>query len=122
MTGVDLIYVLALLFFVHFLADYPLQSAFMAKAKNSTTPVPGIPWPFVLIAHSGIHAGFVLLVTGHIAFAIAELIIHSIIDYCKCNDVYGFGEDQTLHFITKIIYALVMSYFVMTPYWFQFLS
>ncbi len=122
MTGVDLIYVLALLFFVHFLADYPLQSAFMAKAKNSTTPVPGVPWPLVLIAHSGIHAGFVLLVTGHVAFAAAELVIHSIIDYCKSNDVYGFAEDQTLHFITKIIYVLAMSYFMITPYWFQFLS
>ena len=28
----------------HALADYPLQGDFLAKAKNRTAPIPGVPW------------------------------------------------------------------------------
>lgn len=57
-------HLLMLLVFAHFLAYYPLQGDFLAKAKNRNTAIPGVPWWQAMTAHCGIHAGFVLVLTS----------------------------------------------------------
>jgi hypothetical protein len=36
----------------HAIADYPLQGDFLAKAKNYTLAIPGIPWQQALFWHA----------------------------------------------------------------------
>ena len=43
----------------HALCDYPLQGDFLARGKNHTDPIPGIPWVHCLVAHALIHGGMV---------------------------------------------------------------
>lgn len=90
-----------LLLFVHSLADYPLQSDFLAKAKRRNG-VKGIPWQWALFFHSYIHAAGVVLVTGSMLAGAVELVAHAAIDYCKCAGRFGFSVDQTLHIVTKV--------------------
>lgn len=86
----------------HALADYPLQGDFMAKAKNPTAPIPGVPWWIVMAAHCMIHAGWVAMVTGSVWLGMAEFVAHFLIDSCKCYGKYGFAEDQLLHVACKV--------------------
>lgn len=94
-----------ILLFFHFLADYPLQGDFLAKAKNHSDPIPHVPWRHALFAHSFIHAGFVYLATGQILFFFGELISHAYIDYKKCSGEYTYNRDQTLHILCKLVWA-----------------
>lgn len=94
-----------LLVFGHALADYPLQGDFLSRAKNHTAPITGVPWYQALAAHCVIHAGFVGLITGSMTLAIAELIVHAIIDHAKCSGRFGFNADQTLHVIFKAVWV-----------------
>ena len=101
-----------LMLFAHALADYPLQGAFMAthKSRHSPNPFPEErhPWVIILTAHCLIHAGFVLIITGSIWLAIAELILHWIIDYCKNENKVTYQMDQLLHVLCKVVYVLVL--------------
>ena len=58
------IVMLAALIAAHAVCDYPLQGDFLAKAKNRTMPIPGVPWWQALGAHAAIHGGAVGLITG----------------------------------------------------------
>lgn len=93
----------------HLLADYPLQGDFMAKAKNHTAPITGIPWLTVLFSHAAIHAGFVGLITGSWICAVIELFAHALIDYSKCNGEISFNIDQALHILCKVGYAVAIA-------------
>jgi hypothetical protein len=92
----------------HFLADYPLQPDFLARAKNHKAPMPGVPWWQALVAHSAIHAGIVWAITGRGSFALAEFFLHAVIDYGKCERLYGFNADQVTHAFCKLLYARVI--------------
>ena len=100
--------VTALLVFGHFLADYPFQPDFMAKAKNHVHPIPGVPWLTVLVSHAAIHAGVVLLITGSFVCALAELIGHAVIDYLKSDGRIGFNADQAAHVAMKAAYVAAL--------------
>ena len=89
----------------HALCDYPLQGDFLARGKNYTNPIPGIPWWQCMAAHALIQAGGVALATGSLALGIAEFVTHFIIDHVKCAGLIGFNEDQALHMETKIIWV-----------------
>lgn len=91
----------------HAVCDYPLQGDFMAKAKNPTAPVPGVPWWIVMSAHSAIHAGAVALITGRLSLGIAEFVIHFIVDVWKCVGWISFKEDQATHIALKFLWAWV---------------
>lgn len=101
--------VLFFLLFGHALADFALQGDFLAQAKNRHTDVGKTIWPWALFAHSMIHAGFVALVTGNIWVGFAELLIHAYVDYRKCGNKLSFKEDQQLHILCKVIWALVVT-------------
>lgn len=97
-----------LLIFAHMLADYPLQGDFLARAKNATNPIPGIPPRQALTAHAIIHGGFVGLITGSVWFALAEVVAHWVIDDAKCHDDFNFNTDQALHFLCKFLWVAII--------------
>lgn len=98
-----------LMAFFHFLADYPLQGDFLAKAKNHKAPIPGVPWLTALFSHAFIHAGFVWLITGYIWLAVLELFIHAWVDWEKSEGKIDYITDQFVHLIFKAAFALVVS-------------
>lgn len=101
----------------HFVADYALQSDWMAKHKNHNRPVdpasippgqtPQLVWPWVLTAHAATHAAAVAVVTGSFWLALAELVVHWVIDYGKCSNWYGIHQDQGLHIIFKVLWGVI---------------
>lgn len=105
----DLPHVAFFLVVGHAVCDYPLQGDFMARAKNHRTPVPGFDWLAVLVFHAVIHAGAVLLVTGSLDLALAELCFHAAIDFGKCSGRFGFRVDQGLHLLCKALYVAVLA-------------
>lgn len=101
-------HLLILLVFAHFLADYPLQGDFLAKAKNRNTPVPGVPWQQAMTAHAGIHAGFVYVITMCWPMALLEFAFHWLIDDMKCRGELSFNSDQLLHLMCKAFWAAIV--------------
>ena len=102
----------------HALADYPLQGAFLADAKNrNTDPFPltekatsplGL-WIHALTAHSLIHAGAVWVITGSVTCALVEVVLHWLIDFSKCEGWFGYTTDQLLHISCKVLYAAAIT-------------
>lgn len=90
---------LLLLIAGHFVADYPLQGDFLARGKNhrAQTVYLGVPWWHCLTAHAAIHAGMVALLTGSVVLGMAELMIHWVTDYAKCEGWIGINTDQSVH-------------------------
>jgi len=93
----------------HAVCDYPLQGDFLARGKNHKAPIPGIDWWICLMAHSVIHAGAVVLVTGNLVLGLAEFWFHCVIDYGKCDGHFDFKVDQALHIICKICWTVVLT-------------
>lgn len=104
--------ILFLLIAGHFLADYPLQGDFLARGKNRTDPIPGVPFYQCLIAHAFIHGGVVAILTGSWILGAVEVILHAIIDDAKCTSKIGFNTDQALHIGCKVIYAFLLLPFI----------
>jgi len=98
---------LLLLLAGHALCDYPLQGDFLAKAKNRTSPIPGVPWYHGLGAHALIHGGMVALVTRSTAMGIAETVIHAVTDDLKCSGRLTYNQDQAVHLACKALWALL---------------
>lgn len=92
----------------HALADYPLQGDFLARAKNASNPVPGVPWYQALGAHALIHGGAVWLVTGVWWLGAMEVVVHALIDHAKCTGHITFNIDQSLHVACKGSYVLIL--------------
>ena len=90
---------------LHYLADYAAQGDFLAKAKNHTQPLPGVPWQHALLAHAVIHGGAVWLVTGSLWLAGVEIVMHAALDYHKCDGTINYNQDQLGHIWLKVIYA-----------------
>lgn len=88
----------------HSLADYPLQGQFLSDAKRLGRTA--LPWWIALTYHSFIHAGVVAIVTGSMVFAIAELVLHWLIDFAKTRGMFGEVTDQALHVACKAAWAL----------------
>lgn len=98
----------------HAIADYGLQSDFIAKGKNRHTPTVAPPgqkwqpvWPLVLSAHGFIHGFAVYLVTGWWQLGLAETVAHCLIDFGKCERRYGVYTDQLLHMACKVLWAYI---------------
>ncbi len=98
----------------HAIADYPLQGDFLAVHKNRHVSRRGSPmfpeklWVHCLLAHSLIHAGFVWLITGRVVFALAELVLHFVLDFMKCENWTSYNTDQMLHALCKAIYVTLV--------------
>lgn len=96
----------------HALADYPLQTDFMAKGKNWKTPVPGVPWYYIMAAHCLVHAGCVALITHSAILACAEFVLHFFLDCAKCDGVTNIHLDQAGHIVCKLGWAYAVLTFV----------
>ena len=101
---------LFLLIAAHAVCDYPLQGDFLAKAKNHTTPIPGVPWWIALVMHSLIHGGAVAILTGTWVLGLVETVLHIGIDHAKCRGWTGLGADQALHIGCKIAYVAILAW------------
>lgn len=92
----------------HALCDYPLQGDFLAKAKNRTAPIPGVPWWQAMGAHCAIHGGAVALITGYWWLGVAEASVHFNVDNAKCRGFLTFNQDQALHVAYKVLWVGVV--------------
>ena len=101
----------------HAIADFPLQGEFLAMSKNRHH-VPPIPnggkkppshvWLHCLTNHALIHSGTVWIVTGLFSYAIAEFVLHWIIDFLKCENLTTFTQDQLLHILCKAGFVVLL--------------
>lgn len=114
---VEFITVLFALLACHGMADYSLQNDFIAKAKNKNTDIGAIFWPHVLFAHSSTHGLFVFLFTGSIILGLAETMIHAVTDYAKCQDMITLKQDQVIHYVSKVLWAVIVVT-LLTPPWY----
>jgi hypothetical protein len=88
----------------HCVADYPLQTDRIALEKcpgcSST-----LDWRWWLSAHAGVHAFFVVLITGLPLLGLGEWLLHALIDLGKCRRRYNLAVDQSLHLLCKLLWA-----------------
>lgn len=94
---------------LHFLADYPLQGAFLSALKNPDSAegrwLGRRAWIQGLLAHGSVHGLFVGLATGSLLLGILEAVIHAAIDFAKVKKLIGSATDQILHVFCKISWA-----------------
>ncbi len=100
----------------HAVGDFGLQSDWMARYKNRHmqgqsvfSAKPELIWLEVLSAHCLIHAGAVALATGSVLLGLLEFVAHWLIDFCKCEDYFGFHTDQCLHIACKILWFVMLT-------------
>lgn len=100
----------------HAVADFGLQSDWIAQHKNPSfrTKVerssrPELIWIEVSAAHSMMHAGAVALATGSMVLGLLEFVAHWIIDFCKCENYFGFHTDQLLHLGCKLAWLMLLA-------------
>lgn len=101
----EIITKLFLLLAGHALADFSLQTDWMAKYKNRNLSEDNPYWFYALSAHALIHGLMVYLVLQNILFAILETVFHWAIDFSKSDDMFNFHVDQILHLICKILWV-----------------
>lgn len=92
----------------HFVADYPLQSDFIANGKKRPG-LYGVPWYYTLSGHAATHAVAVYLVTGSMVPSLVEFAAHFVIDTLKCEKLIGIHTDQWLHIGCKAAFALFIT-------------
>lgn len=101
----------------HAFADFPLQGDFLSRGKNRNAPPPQLAdgrstpanlWIYLMSAHCLVHAGFVWVISGYVVFALAEFVLHWIIDVAKCEGRTSFATDQWLHILSKAAYVAIL--------------
>lgn len=94
----------------HFIADYPLQGDFLAKAKNRFAPIMHVPWYQALGAHALIHGVGVAIITRSLTLGLIEAIAHMVIDDQKCRGNLTYNQDQAWHIGCKLVYVVVLAW------------
>lgn len=98
----------------HALGDYVFQRDIMATSKSRHAAIyqtaskrfPG--WYYWLVAHALVHGGLVFLISGSALLGIIETVLHTIIDYTKCEHWINLHVDQALHILCKVAYIYLM--------------
>lgn len=114
----NFIEILFILLFLHFLADFSLQSEAMAKGKNRHFKPEYVPegqkykitWFYWLIAHAFIQGGLIFIFFPIVWIALIEVVFHFLLDFFKCDNITNPHIDQGLHILLRIIYATVIFY------------
>mgnify|MGYP002414098749 CR=1 FL=1 len=111
MLNLDLAATFFLLLCGHVVADFAMQTEWVATNKNrhvrdvmsaENQVKTQVIWPHLMTAHALHHGLFVFLITGHLTLGIAETVVHWIIDFGKCEGWFGFHTDQALHILSKV--------------------
>jgi Protein of unknown function (DUF3307) len=98
--------VFAWLLIGHAIADFALQTEWMARAKQPGGRFDGeVVWPTVLACHAAIHAGAVKLATGSWMLAGLEFAAHAAIDYTRGRGRLSFNADQAAHVGCKVLWT-----------------
>lgn len=94
----------------HALADFVLQSGAMAlgKSRHHQGALGEPPWYYWLTSHALIQGGVVTIVAGSASLGVAEFVAHWLIDFGKCEQIYGFNTDQVLHLICKLVWIFII--------------
>lgn len=98
----------------HAICDFSLQGEAMGRGKcrrrsRETPPPPDFPpWTYWLGAHALIHGGAVALLTGRWELGALEAVLHAAIDHAKCEERLTFHQDQALHALCKVAYAIAL--------------
>ncbi len=97
----------------HAVADFALQSDFIARMKSRWNDQSGTGmWIYVSISHALVHGGAVYLATGNTYLGIAETGAHWLIDYGKCANMISLHTDQFMHVLCKCLWIyLLLNYF-----------
>lgn len=102
----------------HALADFALQTEWIATNKNRHMRKLLSPedqkrmqviWPHLLTAHSLHHGLMVFLVTQRLSLGIAETTVHWLTDFAKCEKWFGFHTDQALHIAAKVLWVVMIT-------------
>lgn len=101
----------------HALGDHPLQGEYLAIYKNRhKRPNPAVTngdtssvWVHCLTSHALIHAGIVWIITTSPILAVAEWVLHWVIDFLKAEKKINLHMDQTLHILCKIGYIVAIA-------------
>lgn len=97
-----------LLVAVHFVADYPLQTDFVAKFKCRAASLPAVPWYYVMAGHAATHGLGVGLATGSVGIGCLEAVAHFGIDVLKCDGLTNIHVDQLLHVLCKAAWVALV--------------
>lgn len=92
------LFVLFLMIGWHAIADVPLQTGDLSRAKR---PGGSMPWPFATAIHAFIHGFGVAAITGLWWLGLAEVVAHALIDQGKARRRYTALVDQFLHLACK---------------------
>jgi hypothetical protein len=102
----------------HAIGDFVLQPGPMSSGKNRHNRLyeqygEGFPaWYYWLSAHALTHAGIVYVTTGSALCAFLEFVSHWLIDFGKCEKTYSLHVDQLLHILFKVLYCVLLVYFI----------
>ena len=113
----QLIQLLLILLFMHFIFDFPLQGQYLATMKDRKfkRPAGEIPWVYAMFVHSFLHAlssAVVLMWFGVgtaliVVIVLAETVWHFLFDMSKCSGNINLATDQIYHVVTKILIAMI---------------
>lgn len=101
----------------HAVADFWAQSDSLAKMKNRhRDPAQFAPpgqkpqkmWAYALTSHALMHGAAVMLIAGRIELALGETVSHWLIDFGKCENLYGIHIDQAAHIACKLVWLWVV--------------
>lgn len=107
MTAVELF---LLLLAIHLVADYPLQTDFVAKFRCPSASLPAVPWYYVMAGHAATHGLGVGLAVGSVWVGCLETAAHFAIDVLKCAGLTNIHVDQTLHVLCKVAWVALVFY------------
>lgn len=98
----------------HAFGDYVFQREIMAKSKSRHAEIyktagKGFPgWFYWLFSHALVHGGLVFLISGSLLLGVIETVLHTIIDFSKCEHKISLHVDQALHILCKLAYVYVI--------------
>lgn len=112
----NIIEILFVMIFLHFLGDFALQSDTMAKGKNRHKKPDYIPEGqkykitcfYWLSAHAFIQGGLIFIFFPVLWIVLLEVLFHFIIDFLKCDNITNPHIDQFLHFLLRILYTMIL--------------
>lgn len=107
----EYIELLIMLIGCHFICDYVFQTDAIATGKNRLLDPDkfGVDWYYWMSAHAITHGFGVGIITGSVWIGLAETILHWLIDWGKCEKLYGLHTDQIAHFACKLVWVAALA-------------